>query len=191
MPLSISRRTKQWFVLNPKLELLPHLPTNITVLLCTEYFSSASADVAEGGFSSLASHWKENLAMIIGNRTKGDENTLVQFGDLLFNQFHCAEAAHICYLLASISFQDPDAASRLVLLGANHRDGSIGSKWISIEAIQRTEMLEFAKRQATATFSIPHFQVHKFIYASWLAEVGLNRKALEYVFCPGLLLFLK
>jgi hypothetical protein len=72
----------------------------------------------------------------------------------------CLHASHFCYLLAQLEFgthcQQPPA--KLVLLGAPHTMLPL-EKFATCEAIQCTEVYEYACRLANPNFYLPHFQV--------------------------------
>lgn len=53
------------------------------------------------------------------------------------------EAAHLCYMVAGLAPQSFDVAARLCLLGADHRASP--RCFASVAALQRTEVLEWAK----------------------------------------------
>ncbi len=53
------------------------------------------------------------------------------------------EAAHLCYLVGGVLPQVYDASARMCLLGADHR--SAPHTLASLPALQRTEVLEWAK----------------------------------------------
>lgn len=56
-----------------------------------------------------------------------------------------AVAAHICYVLAGMHTQPFDPASQMCLVGADHRTSP--RRFASIPALQRSEVLEWARSQ--------------------------------------------
>jgi hypothetical protein len=48
------------------------------------------------------------------------------------------------------------------------------------EAVQRTEVFEYAKALGNSQYTLPAFQVYKFIYAATLADMGLLQQASKY-----------
>jgi len=148
-------------------------------------------------------HWRANLSMILANPTPNDKQVLTTLGDTLWNNYHLPHAAHACYLLAGHAL-GPDlpgsavggsaqalAPGRIMLLGSDHRKHR--RTFITIEALQRTEVLEYTQQLAAVSTVAnggnahayggltPGFQLFKLVYAYRLAEVGLLQKALKYV----------
>lgn len=66
----------------------------------------------------------------------------------------------------------------MVLLGADHKTSV--RTFVSAEAFQRTELLEFAKSLGNSQFSMPSLDVFRLVYAYFLAEVGLLDVAKKY-----------
>ncbi|KAL6071021.1 COPII coat assembly protein SEC16 [Balamuthia mandrillaris] len=129
--------------------------------------------------SALLDSWRENLAMIIANRTAGDIRVIGQLGDTLWQNRRRAAAAHFCYLLAEHpfgQFENPNA--RLILLGADHKTQR--NYFINAESMQRTEVFEYTKKLGNSQYSLPSLQVYKFIYANLLADYGLLEEAWKY-----------
>jgi hypothetical protein len=62
-----------------------------------------------------------------------------------------AEAAHLCYLVAGVLPQVYEPGARMCLLGADHRGAP--HTLASVAALQRTEILEWAK--------LPGAHIHK------------------------------
>ena len=69
-----------------------------------------------------------------------------------------AVAAHICYVLAGVHTQPFDPASKLCLVGANHRTHP--RRFASIPALQRSEVLEWARSQGTLMVESSLFSLH-------------------------------
>jgi hypothetical protein len=89
-------------------------------------------DNSYSNHSDFLAHWKENLAIIIGNPVPGSADTIRALGDELWHKTGDVDAAHFCYLLAGESidhYADPNA--RLVLLGADNRTSE--GRFVSLE----------------------------------------------------------
>ncbi|KAL1022654.1 hypothetical protein UPYG_G00030560 [Umbra pygmaea] len=125
--------------------------------------------------------WKPHLTIILSNET-GDSVThkksIITMGDTLASR-GLLHAAHICYLTACVPFGPYTAkGERLVLLG---RSNSVPFKeFADNSAIRCTELFEYSQRLGDKFFSIPSFQVYKFLYACRLLDVGLASQAYHY-----------
>lgn len=133
-----------------------------------------------GGSSGTAvDRWRENLAVILANRMQGDVKVIGQLGDMLWSTQMRVAAAHFCYLVAETPFgpfENPN--SRLILIGGDHKTQS--RLFVSPESVQRTEVFEYAKALGNSQYTLPTFQVYKFIYAATLADLGLLQQASNY-----------
>ncbi|KAL8114425.1 hypothetical protein AgCh_021322 [Apium graveolens] len=130
------------------------------------------------GASTMLDTWKENLAMMIANRTKDDELVLVHLGDSLWKERNDITAAHICYLIAEASIEPYSDSARLCLFGADHF--KFPRTYVSPDAIQRTEIYEYSKLLGNSQFLLLPFQPYKLVYAYMLAEVGRVSDSLKY-----------
>lgn len=128
--------------------------------------------------SGMLNDWEENLAIITANRTKGDERVIVHLGDCLWKERGEVAAAHTCYLVAEANFEYFSDAARLCLIGADHL--KYPRTYASPEAIQRTELYEYAKVLGNPQYILLPFQPYKLIYASMLAEIGKVSDSLRY-----------
>lgn len=128
--------------------------------------------------SGMLNDWQENLAIITANRTKGDERVIVHLGDCLWKERGEVAAAHTCYLVAEASFEYFSDTARLCLIGADHL--KYPRTYASPDAIQRTELYEYAKVLGNPQHIFLSFQPYKLIYASMLAEIGKVSDALRY-----------
>jgi len=100
--------------------------------------------------------------------------------DLISNAlFWLSPVGLITYLLADGRIEEFSGKSRLVLVGSDHRSVD---QFATPEAIQMTEVLEYSKRLGNSQYTLPTLQVYKFVYASYLAELGFLRRAWE---CAG------
>ena len=91
---------------------------------------------------------------MINNKTQNDGAAITEIGDRLWSQQGRVDAAHFCYLLVNHPFQILDNMSnRLVLLGADHRRNL--RTFVTPEAVQRTEIFEYAMSLGNAQFSLP------------------------------------
>ncbi|XP_073332403.1 protein transport protein Sec16B [Pagrus major] len=125
--------------------------------------------------------WRPHLAVMLSNDT-GDpvvqQRAIVTMGDTLASK-GLLHAAHVCYLTASAPFGVfTQKADRLVLLGSSHRQSF--EYFATNPAIQCTELYEYCQTLGGKGFSIPSFQVYKFLYASRLLDCGLASQAFHY-----------
>ncbi|XP_012990575.2 protein transport protein Sec16B isoform X1 [Esox lucius] len=125
--------------------------------------------------------WKPHLAVMLSNET-GDpvahQKSIITMGDTLASR-GLLHAAHICYLTAYAPFGTYTAKTeRLVLLGNSQ---SLPFKeFAQNSGIRCTELFEYCQRLGDKSFSIPSFQVYKFLYACRLLDVGLPFQAYHY-----------
>ena len=68
------------------------------------------------------------------------------------------EAAHLCYLVGGVLPQVYEAGARMCLLGADHR--AAPHSLASLPALQRTEVLEWAKLPGAPSPWLPHHHLH-------------------------------
>lgn len=126
-------------------------------------------------------NWRSHLAMILSNTSlhpEVDRKSIITLGDTLASR-GCIHAAHFCYIVAEIDIGHfSKKSSKFVLVGANH--GLPFEKFASNEAIQCTELFEYAQSLSNKEFILPAFQPYKFLYATRLAEVGMLQEALQY-----------
>lgn len=128
--------------------------------------------------SGMLNDWQENLAIITANRTKGDERVIVHLGDCLWKERGEVAAAHTCYMVAEANFEYFSDTARLCLIGADHL--KYPRTYTSPEAIQRTELYEYAKTLGNPQYILLSFQPYKLIYANMLAEIGRVSDSLRY-----------
>ncbi|XP_010022921.1 PREDICTED: protein transport protein Sec16B, partial [Nestor notabilis] len=125
--------------------------------------------------------WRPHLAVLLSNKVGDMEmnhRAIVTMGDTLAGK-GSVEAAHFCYLMADIPFGYFGVkAERMVLLGSSHRQGF--AQFARMEAIQRTEILEYCQQLRQPESILLPFQVYKLLYASRLADYGLPAQALQY-----------
>ncbi|KAM3619857.1 uncharacterized protein V6R79_014731 [Siganus canaliculatus] len=125
--------------------------------------------------------WRPHLAAMLSTDTGDDviqHRAIVTMGDTLASK-GLLYAAHVCYLTASVTFgvfvQKTD---RLVLLSSSHRQSF--KPFATNSAIQCTELYEYCQTLSHKSFSIPTFQVYKFLYACRLLDCGLASQAFHY-----------
>ncbi|XP_062224379.1 protein transport protein SEC16A homolog isoform X2 [Phragmites australis] len=138
----------------------------------------ASHQPMEPGPNGMLDDWEENLAIITANRTKGDDLVITHLGDCLWKEKNEAAAAHSCYLVAELNIDPYSESARLCLIGADHL--KCPRTFVSPEAIQRTEVYEYAKVLGNSQYILLPFQPYKLIYAYMLAEVGRVSDSLRY-----------
>ncbi|KAJ1277451.1 hypothetical protein BS78_04G005000 [Paspalum vaginatum] len=132
----------------------------------------------EPGPNGMLDDWEENLAIITANRTKGDDLVITHLGDCLWKEKIEVAAAHTCYLVAELNIDSYSESARLCLIGADHL--KCPRTFASPEAIQRTEVYEYAKVLGNSQYILLPFQPYKLIYAYMLAEVGKVTDSLRY-----------
>ncbi|OEL28378.1 Protein transport protein SEC16B-like protein [Dichanthelium oligosanthes] len=132
----------------------------------------------EPGPNGMLDDWEENLAIITANRTKGDDLVITHLGDCLWKEKIEVAAAHSCYLVAERNIDSYSESARLCLIGADHL--KCPRTFASPEAIQRTEVYEYAKVLGNSQYILLPFQPYKLIYAYMLAEVGKISDSLRY-----------
>lgn len=151
--------------------------------------STSDADVASR--AELLRTWRSILSSVVSNRITAalDPRALVAIGDRLWTEGGSAFAAHALFLLAGATIEAPSPASRMVLVGSDHRAASpLASPALLRDpfALQRTEILAFARRRSTAAGAsaaapMPSLQPLKLMYAMLLADMGLLKEAARYV----------
>ncbi|CAN6242694.1 unnamed protein product [Urochloa humidicola] len=132
----------------------------------------------EPGPTGMLDDWEENLAIITANRTKGDDLVITHLGDCLWKEKIEVGAAHSCYLVAELNIDSYSESARLCLIGADHL--KCPRTFASPEAIQRTEVYEYAKVLGNSQYILLPFQPYKLVYAYMLAEVGKISDSLRY-----------
>ncbi|PAN26226.1 hypothetical protein PAHAL_4G356200 [Panicum hallii] len=131
--------------------------------------------------------WQENLAIITANRTKGDDLVITHLGDCLWKEKNEVASAHSCYLVAELNIDSYSESARMCLIGADHL--RCPRTFASPEAIQRTEVYEYARVLGNSQYILLPFQPYKLIYAYMLAEIGKVSDSLRY--CQASLKVLK
>ncbi|GFS65786.1 protein transport protein Sec16A [Nephila pilipes] len=125
--------------------------------------------------------WRPHLAMILSNPSAQpdvDSRSITTLGDTLASK-GCLCAAHFCYIMAQVDFGTYEQKnSKLVLLTADH--SLPFEEFASNEAIQLTEIYEYAQSLANANYMLIHLQLYKFLYALRLVEHGFLEEALHY-----------
>ncbi|XP_071097242.1 protein transport protein Sec16A-like isoform X2 [Haliotis cracherodii] len=125
--------------------------------------------------------WRPHLAMILSNSSSKpelDRKSIATLGDTMAAK-GCLHASHFCYIMAQSGFGTySKKTSKIVLVGSSHN--WTWEEFATNEAIQCTEIYEYAQSLGNQTFLLPHFQVYKFLYASRLAEFGFLQEALHY-----------
>ncbi|XP_013096813.2 uncharacterized protein LOC106080064 isoform X1 [Biomphalaria glabrata] len=126
--------------------------------------------------------WRPHLAMILSNQTSRsdiDRKSISTLGDTLASRGFL-HASHFCYLMAQVSFGTFNKkTSKLVLIGSSHNLSM--EEFATNEAIQCTEVFEYAQMLGNAGFFLPHFQLYKYLYACRLVDYGMSSEALHYL----------
>ncbi|XP_052789106.1 uncharacterized protein LOC128223773 isoform X2 [Mya arenaria] len=125
--------------------------------------------------------WRPHLAMILSNNTAKpdlDRKCIMTLGDTLASKGFL-HASHFCYLMSQISFGSFNKkSSKIVLIGSSH--GLPLEYFATNEAIQCTEIYEYARSLANTWLNLNNFQTFKFLYATRLADYGYAQDALQY-----------
>uniref|UniRef100_A0A8B9LGC7 Protein transport protein sec16 n=1 Tax=Astyanax mexicanus TaxID=7994 RepID=A0A8B9LGC7_ASTMX len=124
--------------------------------------------------------WRTHLAMVLSNHTRFKhlhKKTISRMGDALASAGR-SDAASFCYMVVQLDVDTQSNKSGLFVLGAN--SSLPPPKYVTNEAIQRTEVFEYALSLGSDSAYLPEFQIFKFIYACRLAEAGLCAQAFQY-----------
>ncbi|XP_066510558.1 protein transport protein Sec16A-like isoform X4 [Hoplias malabaricus] len=129
-------------------------------------------------------HWHIHLAMVLSNHTHFKhlhQKTITRMGDTLASQ-GCSVAASFCYMVVQLGTDTQSNKTDTCLFGVNSSFNSSlpALKYATNEAIQRTEIFEYALSLGFDSVHLYNFQIFKFIYACRLAEAGLYIQALQY-----------
>jgi hypothetical protein len=111
----------------------------------TAAVTMASGVVSSSGGGGMLAEWRENVAILAANRTKGDEALLFKLGDRLWAERGDAAAAQLVYLVAGLPVQAYSPGARLCLVGADHK--RTRRTYATPAAVRRTELLEWAVTQ--------------------------------------------
>ncbi|XP_071152410.1 protein transport protein Sec16A-like isoform X2 [Mytilus edulis] len=125
--------------------------------------------------------WRPHLAMMLSNQTHKadlDRKCIMTMGDTLASRGFL-HASHFCYLMAQAGFGSyHKKTSKMVLIGSNHSLSL--SEFATSEAIQCSEVYEYAMSLGNSSFFSPNLQYFKYLYACRMAESGFAQQALEY-----------
>ncbi|XP_064615926.1 LOW QUALITY PROTEIN: protein transport protein Sec16A-like [Liolophura sinensis] len=125
--------------------------------------------------------WRPHLAMVLSNQTPKpdvDRKSILTLGDTLASRGYLY-ASHFCYLMAQIDFGTySKKTSKLVLIGSSHNLPF--DEFATNEAIQCTEVYEYALSLGNPLSVLAPFQPYKFLYACRMAEFGFTHAALHY-----------
>jgi Sec23-binding domain of Sec16 len=133
--------------------------------------------------NELKMSWKRHLAGIISNRVAGWDTIVVSLGDRL-REIGEVSAAHFCYVVCGCPVASPwEEGTRLSLIGCTHSNmaGRALCSLDSIEAFDRTEAYEWAKRRGNKNATLKSFQPFKIVCAARLIDAGLMDLAKAYV----------
>ncbi|XP_067086890.1 protein transport protein Sec16B isoform X2 [Osmerus mordax] len=125
--------------------------------------------------------WKPHLAVMLSNETEDaatHQKSIMTLGDTLSSR-GLLHAAHVCYLTAGAPFGVyTSRTDKLVLLSSSHSLPFL--QFSTNQAILCTELFEYCQKLGDKSFSIPSFQVYKFLYACRLLDWGLVSQAFHY-----------
>jgi hypothetical protein len=122
--------------------------------------------------------WKPHVAMIMANKSSDDDlsNIMAVSANLAKRDMF---GSHLCYLLAGGRISHPsESRCKAALLGADHTLPL--KEYATTEAIQRTEVYEYACSLNDINFCCPALQYFKLLYAYSLIDCGLSTRALQY-----------
>ena len=159
--------------------------TDSPMYTTTSLFSGKIDDPSFWGKNpdELIENWKDNLAVILNNRTMGWDKVVLSLGDKL-KEIGRIEEAHFCYMVCGHPIKSPtNKNTRVALLGCNHSDAHNLTLLTneSLNAFERTEAYEWTKRQANPVAYFESFQPFKLIYAMLLADAGEITQAQEFM----------
>jgi hypothetical protein len=137
----------------------------------------ATSDQSQDGHEAMLDDWQENLAIMAANRTQGDERVMSYLGHRLSIVRGEVAAAHLCYLVADATLESYSENARLCLIGADHY--KFPRTFVTPEAIQRTEIYEYARVLGNPQSILISFQPYKLVYAEMLVECGKTAEALR------------
>lgn len=136
--------------------------------------------------------WKYHLAAIISNRTVGWDKIVLTLGDRLLELGDVKEA-HFCFMVCGSPLSSPShPSSRMAIVGCDHLVPMDVALMTSegIDAYERSEAYEWAKRLGNRSAAIQSLQPFKLIYASLLCDLGFKNTAERYLqsirLCSGL-----
>ncbi|XP_052250710.1 uncharacterized protein LOC127857963 isoform X3 [Dreissena polymorpha] len=125
--------------------------------------------------------WRPHLAMILSNqttKTELDRKSITTLGDTLASRGFL-HASHFCYLMSRVGFGTyARKSSKIVLIGSSH--GLPLELFANNEAIQCTEIYEYALALGNVLMALISFQTYKYLYATRLANYGYAQEALQY-----------
>ncbi|GFO45592.1 transport protein sec16a [Plakobranchus ocellatus] len=103
--------------------------------------------------------WRPHLAMMLSNQTSRsdlDRKSICTLGDTLASK-GCLHASHFCYLMAQVTLGTYyKKTSKIVLIGSSHTLPM--DEFATMDAIQCTEVYEYAQLLGNPAFCLPHFQ---------------------------------
>ncbi|CAG8750751.1 23424_t:CDS:2, partial [Dentiscutata erythropus] len=140
----------------------------------TQYLYSPSTE-SDIPFESLEK-WRETLAMILANRSPGDNQAITVLGDML-KECGWIQAACVCYILSpqtSLHSGIDTPNSRFTLVCHDHfQDPSFKD----LKALRLSEIYEFGLSLKSNEGGLPFLQPYKLLYAWWLADFGYLNEA--------------
>ncbi|KAL7431539.1 hypothetical protein ACHAXM_002719 [Skeletonema potamos] len=143
-------------------------------------------------YQDLETNWKQQLATVLSNKRENYTKIIMTLGDRLMQLGHC-HAAHVCYLATSLPLNNPSKPStRIVLLGCDHNIplNRVLMTPEAVEAFERSEAFEWARRQGNKKTIFSSLQPFKLRYAELLADFGHEVLAREYLLsirtCTGI-----
>lgn len=143
-----------------------------------ELTSSTEGMPTASRIRELIPRWREHVAILCSNPTKGTEFMLKALGDELWRQ-NDLNAAHAVYALSKERPAPYSFNSRMCLIGADHR--KFPRTYATPQAVQLTEILESALVGSNPQAQLPALLPYKLLHAGALAEVGKLKRALAYV----------
>ncbi|CAG8583915.1 4203_t:CDS:2 [Dentiscutata erythropus] len=137
-------------------------------------YSSATCDIP---IESLEK-WRETLAIILANRSPGDNQAISALGDML-KEFGWINAAHVCYILSPQSSTQSgidDVNSRFTLVSNDYICNQSSRFFCDWKALRLTEIYELGL-SLNNNDGLPFLQAYKLLYAWWLVDCGYLNEA--------------
>jgi Sec23-binding domain of Sec16 len=155
-------------------------PLHTTAML---FSGQLDATVWSENPKELLGSWRHHLAALISNRINGWDRVVVALGCKL-QEMGDTHAAHVCFMVSGLQLMSPiTPESYMSLLGCDHHLPENVSLMTQegIEAYERTEAYEWAKRKGNPTALIRALQPFKLKYAMLLADFGYVELAKSYL----------
>lgn len=136
----------------------------------------------QNSVNQLCKNWRENLAILIANRTSSSGEIIEKLGDALWKENNLVHCSHFCYLIGDFLSRKNHVPSIVALIGANHRKKTPGSRpFLDACSIQRTEIYFYFLKLHNPNIVPTTLIAFRLLYAYMLAEAGFLPLATKYV----------